>query len=170
MNEILKEAQIENENLLNNMKTIMLSTVSKDGIPNVSYAPSAIDSDKNFYIYISNLSKHSKNLKEFHKSSIMIIEDEKDSENIFGRKRLTLDVEVTNIKRDSDLWNTKIKLLEDKYSETMSFLVKLTDFNLFKLTPTNGLLVYGFGKAFKYIDGKLIEPKHINNGGHTKKK
>ena len=170
MNDILKEAQVENKNLLNNMKTIMLSTVSKDGIPNVSYAPSVIDSDKNFYIYISNLSKHSRNLKEFPRSSIMIIEDEKDSENIFGRKRLTLDVDVQSIERNSDLWKTKIKLLEDKFKETMSYLVKLTDFNLFKLSPKNGLLVYGFGKAFNYHDGKLTMPNHINNGGHTKKK
>ena len=170
MDEILIEAQKENNQLLEGMNTIMLSTVSKSGMPNVSYAPSSVDEKNNFYIYISNLSKHSRNLKQTSKASIMIIEDEKDSENIFGRKRLTLDVNVENIKRDTTLWKGKIKLLEDKFPDTMSFLVKLTDFNLFKLTPENGLLVYGFGKAFKYDNGNLVNPKHINNGGHTKKK
>ena len=169
MDKILIEAKEAKNRLIDKMQTLMLSTVDSQGNPNSSYAPSIVDEKNNFYIYISNLSKHSRNLKQTSKASIMIIEDEKDSENIFGRKRLTLDVNVENIKRDSTLWKSKIKFLKDKFPDTMSFLVKLTDFNLFKLTPENGLLVYGFGKAFKYDDGNLVNPKHINNGGHTKK-
>ena len=169
MNDILKEAESEKNILLENMNTVIISTVNSENIPNASYAPAAVDSDNNFFIYISNLSKHSHNLRQSSQASIMIIEDEIDSENIFGRKRLTLDISVSLIERESDNWSANIKLLEDKFGETLTYLKKLTDFNLFKLSPINGLLVYGFGKAFKFSDSKLTPPMHINEVGHSKK-
>ena len=62
MDEILKEAYVQKDNLIKNMKTVILSTKCDDAIPNASYAPSVLDSDGFYYIYISRLSKHANNL------------------------------------------------------------------------------------------------------------
>ena len=97
------EASRERERLLKNFQTVILSTIDDSGEPNASYAPAAIDDECNFYIYVSELARHSTNLKATRKASLMIIEDESTAVTLFARKRLTLSVNVDVIKRDSEL-------------------------------------------------------------------
>ena len=168
MDELLIEANKEKDLLFKNMKTIILSTVDKNDKPNASYAPSVIDDKNYFYIYVSMLSKHTTNLIKSNKASIMIIEDEHKSENIFARKRLTMSVNSVLINRDDKKWDSVIALMEKKFGNSITFLKDLTDFNLFKLSPTDGLLVYGFGRAFKYSGTELNKIDFLNDKGHTK--
>tara|TARA_Y100001960_G_C14402767_1_gene694241 strand:- start:124 stop:636 length:513 start_codon:yes stop_codon:yes gene_type:complete len=170
MDAILKEADFEKNMLLEKMKSVIISSVSKNGVPNASYAPSLMDENNNFYIYISNLSKHASNLSNNPQASIMIIEDECKSEFLFARKRLTFDVDTVRIERDTRCWNDTMLLMENKFGDSIKFLKDLTDFNLFKLTPSQALLVYGFGKAFKFSDADLKNASFMNDRGHSKKK
>lgn len=170
MDEILKEAYEEKNNLVENMKTIILSTKCNDGKLNASYAPSAVDSKGFYYVYISRLSKHANNLINNSKLSIMIIEDESKSKNLFARKRLTMNCSSNEIIRDSEQWIDKISLLENKFGEAITYLKKLTDFHLFQIEPSNGLLVYDFARAFNFKGIKLDKVVHLNDKGHTTKK
>tara|TARA_Y100000590_G_C15646080_1_gene986908 strand:+ start:732 stop:1244 length:513 start_codon:yes stop_codon:yes gene_type:complete len=170
MDDILKEALKHKKNIINNMNTVILSTVSEKGYPNASYAPCAVDEHNNFFIYISKLSKHTNNLIGNPLVSIMIIEDESESENIFARKRLTIEAHAEVIKRDSKKWLDKMSLLENKFGEPIEYLKNLTDFYLFNLKPDNGLLVHGFARAFKFIGSDLNDIKYLNEKGHTSKK
>ena len=90
MDKLKTEAFQEKNQMLSNMKSIILSTVDQRGKPNASYAPSVIDENGSFFIYISTLSKHTQNLLNNSKVSMMIIEDETNSENLFARKRFTI--------------------------------------------------------------------------------
>ena len=170
MDPILVEAKEKKEELVFKAKTIILSTVSKNGQPNASYAPCIVDSDNNFFIYISSLSKHTANLINNPILSLMIIEDESESENIFGRKRFTMDAIANQVKRDSEKWSKIIKLMEDKFGETISYLKNMTDFYMFKIKPQNGLLVHGFARAFRFSGNKLDDIHYLNEKGHTQKK
>ena len=170
MDEILDNAIIARDKLISNMKTIIISSISKGNNPNASYAPSVIDSNKNFYVYISSLSKHTKNLANNPKASIMIIEDESSSENIFGRKRLTMDTVAHKIKRESEEWANTISIMETKFGETLTFLKNMTDFQMFKLVPQKGLLVHGFARAFRFDGEGLSNISYLNEKGHTQKK
>ena len=170
MDEILNKALKEKEKIINSMDTVILSTNDNQGIPNCSYAPTCIDDDGNFYIYISELSKHTQNLLCNDHVSLMIIEDESKAENIFARKRFTMDGKSKEIIRDSDEWNDKMSLLESKFKEQIGFLKNLTDFHLFKLTPHEGLLVHGFARAFRLVGKGLNKIKYLNDKGHTEKK
>ena len=167
--DIKAQAIYEKEMLLNNMNSIILSTVDDKNKPNASYAPAAIDENGDFIIYISSLSRHTLNLLVNSFSSIMIVEDESKTENIFGRKRLTLDVSSKEVERDTDEWNEKINLLENKFGETLTFLKGLTDFHLFKLAPSSGLLVHGFARAFVFSGEGLQDISYLNDKGHSKK-
>ena len=169
MDDITKEALSEKDKLMTSMKTIIISTINDDSIPNSSYAPAAIDEDGYFYIYISKLSQHTRNLLKNSMASLMIIEDESKSENIFARKRFTINASAEVIERESSLWFEKIQILESKFGESLTFLKKLTDFHLFKIEPKNGLLVYGFARAFKFKNKKLDQIVHMNDQGHTTK-
>tara|TARA_B100000686_G_scaffold311564_1_gene355356 strand:- start:268 stop:777 length:510 start_codon:yes stop_codon:yes gene_type:complete len=169
MDKLLSEAIKEKEKIINEMNTLILSTHDNNGNPNASYAPSAIDKKGNFYIYISSLSEHTKNLLITKKTSFMIIEDESTCENLFARKRFTVKSKVSEITRDSEDWKDKIALLENKFPEQIVFLKDLTDFHLFKLKPISGLLVHGFARAFRFKGNALDELDHLNEKGHTKK-
>lgn len=169
MTKIEKEAIKEKNDIINRMQSINISTVCEKNIPNSSYAPAAIDEHGNYYIYVSELSKHTRNLISNSKVSIMLIEDEISSKNIFARKRFTINANAARVDRDTNLWNEKIKLLESKFGESIKFLKEMTDFHLFKLIPKDGLLVYGFGRAFNFVGENLERIKHLNEKGHTKK-
>ena len=170
MSNISSEAILEKNNILSNMQSIVLSTIDSGGAPNASYAPSVIDSDGNFYIYISELSQHTRNLLVSPSVSAMIIEDESMSDNLFARKRLTIRADSNEIERDTDEWGEKMDLMEHKFGESISYLKNLTDFRMFKLKPKSGLLVYGFARAFHFTGRKLDEIKYLNEKGHTQKK
>ena len=60
MSEILTEAETQKNNLISNMNTIIMATTDKNDLPNSSYAPSYVDKNNHFYIYVSLLSKHTK--------------------------------------------------------------------------------------------------------------
>tara|TARA_Y100001970_G_scaffold52986_1_gene67026 strand:- start:4538 stop:5050 length:513 start_codon:yes stop_codon:yes gene_type:complete len=170
MNETLSKAIKEKEKIINEMDTVILSTADSNGMPNASYAPTTTDKKGNFYIYISELSKHTQNLLNSNNASLMIIEDESKSNNLFARRRFTMNSKSKEIIRDSSEWNEKIELLENKFKEQIGFLKNMTDFHLFKLTPTDGLLVHGFGKAFRFVGQELNQINHLNDKGHTEKK
>ena len=168
--ELLLKAREAKNKLFADMQTITLSTLSKSNEPNSSYAPSFVDNDGNFFIYISSLSKHTLNLIDNPKLSAMIIEDESKAENIFARKRFTISAEASIIDRDSDIWINIMAKMESKFGETITFLKDMTDFHLFKIVPNEGLLVHGFARAFKFNGEKLSQVNYLNEKGHTQKK
>tara|TARA_Y100000590_G_scaffold460434_1_gene619708 strand:+ start:1879 stop:2388 length:510 start_codon:yes stop_codon:yes gene_type:complete len=168
MDKIAKEAMKEKEKLVANAKTVLMSTVDSDGSPNVSYAPCLIDNSMNLYVYLSKLSKHTNNLLNIDKVSVMIIQDEFQSDNIFARKRFTMDCVSSVIDREENDWIEKMDDMEGKFGESIKFLRTLTDFYLFRFIPSAGLLVYDFGKAFRFVGKNLNDIVHLNEQGHTK--
>ena len=170
MDQLIVDATKAKDKLISEMNTVILSTVSKDQSPNSSYAPAFVDDNNNFYVYISSLSKHTRNLLENPIVSIMIIEDESECENIFGRKRFTMDANSEEIRRDSDEWISIIDSMEEKFGDTIKYLKDMTDFYLFKFKPHKGLLVHGFARAFRFYGEKLEKIDYMNDKGHTAKK
>ncbi|MBV67291.1 MAG: heme utilization protein HutZ [Candidatus Marinimicrobia bacterium] len=166
MNEVIKEKN----NLINNMSSLILGTTNNKNLPNSSYAPFGIDNENNFYIFISELSKHTKNIMLNPNVSLMIIEDESKSKTIFARKRLTITGKASIINRNEKDWNQKIKILENKFDDTFTYLKNMEDFHLFKITPISGLLVFGFAKAFNLEGPELVNVVHLNEKGHRPKK
>lgn len=163
------EATREREDLLTHFNSVILSTVDDAGEPNASYAPAAVDENYNFYIYVSALARHSANLKATGKASLMIIEDESTAVALFARRRLTLEVKVSIIKWESKKWNTAFEILEKKFKNNVEMLKNLIDFDLFLLKPSEGTLVYGFGKAFRIYGKGLKQIGYVRSkGGHRR--
>lgn len=79
-------------------KTVMLATVGEDGNPNVSYAPFAINNGE-YQVFISTIARHARNLQEVPKVSLMLIEDESQSRQIFARRRLSFDAVARVVER-----------------------------------------------------------------------
>jgi putative heme iron utilization protein len=132
--------------------TMHISSVNKDGTAHSSYAP-FIENEEKFYISISGMSKHFYNLTTNKTISIMIIEDEAKSANLFARRRVSFDVEVEMIERNSLIFNGAMTLFHDRFGNGAGIYEKMDDFQLFELSPLKGRAVFGFGKAYDFKDG-----------------
>ena len=67
---------------LSSRNTLVMATADKNGAPNASYAP-FVQRTPWLYVYTSTRSKHTKNMTETTRASVMFIEDEKRVLEIF---------------------------------------------------------------------------------------
>ncbi|MCV5223582.1 pyridoxamine 5'-phosphate oxidase family protein, partial [Escherichia coli] len=84
-------------------RTLQLATVDSEGRPNVSYAP-YVQNQEGYFVLISQIARHARNLLENPNVSLMMIEDEDSSKQLFARKRLTFDAVATVVERDTEMW------------------------------------------------------------------
>jgi heme iron utilization protein len=157
----LEKAQAEYDIFPQQFQSIVISTVNEQGVPNASYAPFVIDDSKNIYIYVSGLSIHTQNIYANPRVSVLFIEDESKSQQIFARQRLSFDCTANLIERETENWYQIVDLFQSRFGEIVEIFRGLADFRIFKLTPSEGRFVIGFGAAY-YISGdNLNELIHI---------
>jgi len=146
--------------LIASQQTLLLSTASASGVPDISYAPFVRDHAGLFYIFISEMACHTTNFLDNPQASILLIRPESESRNLFARERAVLSCSVNEISRDSQVYTERIQAMRDKFGEVVSVLSSLSDFHLFALRPESGRYVVGFGQAFtiNVNDGTL---RHI---------
>ncbi|TBR38247.1 heme utilization protein HutZ [Marinomonas agarivorans] len=137
----------EIEAFLLSQKSLMLSTIDSENIPHASYAPFGIY-QQHLYIFVSQLASHTQHLLQSKTASVLIIEDEAASDDVFARKRLSYQVSVIALERSDSLWTSIIDSMKQRFGDNMDVLSQLGDFILFQLTPVSGRYVKGFGKAY----------------------
>ncbi|MGR3856626.1 pyridoxamine 5'-phosphate oxidase family protein [Chryseobacterium indologenes] len=155
------------QELINASKSVILATVDAEGNPNSSYAP-FIQVDQTFYILVSFMAKHTKNLADGRKTSIMFIEDESATKQIYARERLTLEAATSQIERDSEVWNTVVGKLRETHGKVVEVISEMGDFILIALQPLKGSYVNGFGSAY-FVNSKLDIVEHRNDANHQSK-
>lgn len=158
---------------LENFKSVVLSTIDENNAPFTSYAP-YIKNENKYYVYISSIAKHSRNLENNTQVSLFFIEDEISCENIFGRKRVVLQCNSKKLPRDNDRFEELIGVFEKTHGSTMKMLKSMKDFSIFEFIPYKGEAIFGFGEAYD-VGGEnvneLIERKSVKgHGGHRDKK
>jgi putative heme iron utilization protein len=155
MNE-LEKVTAEYQKFTQEFQSIIISTIDDRGFPNGSYAPFVMDESKNIYIYVSGLSTHTQNLNVNPKVSVLFIEDEAQTPQIFARRRLNYDCIASLIERETDEWKDIVDQFQTAFGEIIEMLRSLADFRIFKLTPHNGRFVIGFGAAY-HISGDNLD-------------
>lgn len=137
------------QTLSQRVKSLMLSTVNLDGTPHASYAPFVMDDAYQIYLLTSGLSAHTQNLLRTGQASVLIIEGESQTQQVFARQRLTYDCQVTPIPRQSERWEAQMAQMETRFGNIIVMLRQLEDFQLFGLSPRSGRFVMGFGAAYQ---------------------
>ncbi|NVJ53581.1 MAG: pyridoxamine 5'-phosphate oxidase family protein [Campylobacteraceae bacterium] len=146
----------------------MISSLDEHNFPFTSYAPFILKDNK-FYVYLSSMAKHSHNLTKNKNSSIFFIEDEKECENIFARKRVVYQCTTNKLARDTKEFNELISIFEDKYGSTVSMLKDMKDFSFFEFEVIKGEAILGFGKAYNLGTENIFELKEREGlKGHQK--
>lgn len=151
--------------LIDGSQSVILGTVDADGNPSASYAPFA-QIDNKFYILVSFMARHTRNLKDIKKTSVMFIEDESATKQIYARHRLTLDATTQLVERDSELWNAAVAKLQEKHGKILDLLLGMDDFIMIELIPLKGAYVNGFGSAY-FVSEQLEIIQHRNDIAHT---
>lgn len=152
--------------LLAPFKSAILGTHGSNGYPFSSYAPFYYDGIV-VYVFISNIATHTKNIHATPKASAFFVEDESITENIFKRKRISLQCDVKSINKKSEEFTKIMKEFQEKHPDgTLTMLMGMNDFNLYALTPIYGEATFGFGEAYNIGGEKMnkIVPRTTETG------
>lgn len=174
MNSAVKQERLQNrlepeiQKFRDSRKTLQLATVDCENKPNVSYAPFVL-LDDGYYILISEVARHARNLQQNPDVSLMLVEDEESSKQLFARKRLTFDATAILISRDEEKWQEAVIKMKARFGDIIDGLSSLEDFKMFRLKPIQGLFVKGFGQAFQVSGDDLVDFVHLEQG-HKKHK
>lgn len=144
-------------------RTLQLATVDGEGRPNVSYAP-FVQNQEGYFILISHIARHARNLDINPHVSLMMIEDESSSKQIYARQRLTFDAVASVVPRESTLWRQVIGQMQQRFGEIIDGLSQLQDFSLFQLKVEQGLYVKGFGQAYQVSGDDMVDFVHLQEG------
>lgn len=157
------------DEFIQEFQSLNISTLDNKSNPFSSYAP-FIKADNKYYVYISQMAKHTQNLQSNNKCSLFFIEDENTCKNIFARKRVMIQSEAKTLEQDSKKEETILEQFKIKFgNEMISMLKKMNDFYVFEFTPFYGEAVFGFGKAYN-LGGEnfneFVQRANTSNTGH----
>ncbi|WP_331775360.1 hypothetical protein [Sulfurospirillum sp. 1612] len=138
--------------------SLVISSSSLDNIPLTNYSP-FVKKEGAYYICVSSNLPHYKNMIETKRAHVMIIEDEKDAEHIYARKRLYFGVSC-ELEPDQE---SIFKLFDARYGTALSFMRNMKDFKVIKLIPHEKSLVLGFGAAYRMNLKGELEYKKIKH-------
>jgi putative heme iron utilization protein len=154
------QLQEEARQFRDQFKTVLLATSGADGSADASYSPCIPDASGDICIFVSELARHTQNLLAQPQAGLMFIADEKDSRNLFARKRLMLNASAKMVQRNEAEWHDIMERMQQTHGNTIKLLMSLPDFHLFRLVIEGGTYVRGFGQAFPVKNGVLeISPQ-----------
>lgn len=165
MDKNLDSVQQDFTTFIGGFRTAQLATVSPDGWPESSYAP-FVRLDGVWYVYLSELAQHTRNLLENPRLSLMLIEAEDAAAHVFARKRTSLRMAVSEVPRETNEWLQVMDAFDSRFGDIMQVLRGLTDFHLFALRPQQGVFVRGFAQAFELGGGDMLVVRHVRDRGH----
>jgi len=153
--------QQEYQALIESQQTLMLASLGKEQMPDASYAPYIRDENGVFYIYVSELAKHTQNLMRHPYAGIIFIRPEAESRNLFARERVSFRCQVTEVSRNEEPYEGLLENFRDRFGAVVDMLSSLPDFHLLALKPESGSYVVGFGRAYA-IDCESGALQHID--------
>lgn len=153
--------------LLEPFQTTVLGTLTDNDYPFSSYAPFYYDGEV-VYVFLSNIATHAQNMQTTPKSSCFFIEDESITQNMFRRKRISLQCDVKLISRDTSSFTGIMEAFIEKQGDTLNMLIRMADFNLYALTPIYGEATFDFGEAYSIGGEKMnqLVPR-VPKSGHN---
>lgn len=150
------------QDFLKDFQSLTIHSLDEKEIPFSSYAP-FVQKNNKYYVFLSSMAKHSKNLENNESSSIFFIEDEKTCKNIFARKRVVFQTKAKKILRDKTILDEFKKKFNKEMIESLE---SMSDFSLYEFTPIYGEAVFGFGRAYNIDIENLTLVQRIDLKGH----
>lgn len=157
----LKSIQSEFHGLLVSLKTVHLATIDGSNQPEASYTP-YVEFESAYYLFISDLAKHTINLKQNTSISLLFIEDEINCRNQFARRRIILQGKAAFVQRSDTQYQSIMAKFRDRFGDFIDVIEPLQDFNLFQIKASKGRYIRGFAQAFELSGDGLSQIQHIS--------
>lgn len=149
-------------------QSVVIGTADANGFPFSSYAPFVLDEHR-YYVFISDIAAHAGNLRRERRASLFFIEDENRAQNIFARKRVSLQCETDVVPRSGARFEIVMERFRKKFNpEIVGMLLQMQDFNLHEFRPVAGEATFGFGEAYT-LGGEHMQTLLPRRGGGHKK-
>ncbi|WP_309386219.1 HugZ family protein [Cerasicoccus frondis] len=145
----ISAAEADYAKLLDETKTLILASGGESPTPEASYVPHVRDAKGNFYVFVSEMARHTINLRTGNNASVMLIEDEAAAKQIFARRRATYTVQPEELPRDGEECKAQIDAFRERFGPMIDMLAGMSDFHMIRLKPTSGRVVLGFAAAFR---------------------
>ena len=158
------ETAEEAATFLGSFKTLQMATASAAGEPEASYAPFVRNGDNAFYVCVSDLSRHTGHLASTGRASVLIVEDESRTAQLFARRRLAFECRAEQVERGAARWSMLMDAFEHKFGEVIDLIRPLADFRTFALVPRRGVFVKGFGQAYRIAGPALDALRRVKDG------
>ena len=159
----LDEARRDFVALLESSNGASRATLGDDQLPCVSYAP-LVWVDDHYYLFLSDLAGHTRNLRRCPSISLMLIAAEDQAANAFTRQRITLQGTADLLERDDFSFSQVLAEFHRRFGKVMTMIEPLADFHLFRLQLHSGRFVRGFGQAYELAGEQLQQLRHIGAG------
>lgn len=132
-------------NLLRNQTIAALGTLH-DGDPYVSMVPYAQPSDSaDFFIHVSRLAAHTKDMLASSRVSLLIVADSSDSPQ--SRPRVTVQGDAHRLDAESAEYAAAKACYIARFPHA-AHIFELGDFSIFRIQPVSARVVGGFAQAF----------------------
>ena len=126
-----------------------------DGEPNLAMiAYSFSDDFSAFYIHVSKLGKHTTDMENDPRVSLLIAETDDGRADPQTLARVSLRGTAEILRRTDPAYAQVKQNYLERFPEAEQ-LFSLGDFNLWKITPKGGRFVAGFGRAFNLVHEAL---------------
>ena len=153
----------EYRRFLDAFDTVMLASVSAQGMPEASLAPFVWGVRPQLYVYLSELAQHARNLKDNGRVSLLFVDNDARAASPFARRRLSFQCTSTVVKRGTSEWGRALEDFGENFGKVMQLIEPLSDFNLYRIQPLTGNYVRGFADAYR-IDGALLDQLRLRGG------
>ena len=125
------------------------------GEPNLAMVAYAFADDFSaFYIHVSRLGRHTTDMENDPRVSLLIAEIDDRRPDPQTLARVSLRGIADMLPRSDPSYSQIRKIYLDRFPEAEQFF-SLGDFNLWKITPKGGRFVAGFGRAFNLVPEAL---------------
>jgi hypothetical protein len=146
-------------------QSLYLGTVDAHGQPQASHAP-YVAHEGRYCVYLSDLARHTANLRATARASVLFIESEEQARHLFARERLTLACQAAECLRGTPRFEAVMDVFDRRFGTFMQVIRPLQDFRLFELQPLSGAYVAGFARAYSLDGTDLDLIRHRNEQGH----
>lgn len=152
----IEALQLEIEAFKSLHTVIFMASSDINGVPEASHTPFAMDQQGKMYILISELAKHTHNLRVNPTASLLLLESENKANNAFALRRLQFECQAEFLGEGESLQRA-LSLLKDRFGKFIDTLSSLGDFRVVRLTPHRGKFVRGFAQTFRLSGQELID-------------
>lgn len=126
-----------------------------DGGPNLAMVAYAFADDFSaFYIHVSKLGKHTTDMENDPRVSLLITEADDHRADPQTLARVSIRGVAEILPRTDSVYAQVKKLYLERFPEAEQLFI-LGDFNLWRITPKGGRFVAGFGRAFNLMPEAL---------------